>query len=491
MSAQEKMSLWTSEEVIKATNGICAGTWTANGVSIDSRSVKSGDLFVALKGQSFDGHAYALAALKQGASAALVHSEIKDSGEYHNRLVMVKDTFAALQNLAKASRARTNAKIIAVTGSVGKTGTKEALKLGLSMLGKTHATEGNLNNHWGVPLSLARMPADAAFGVFELGMNHAGEIAPLSQMVRPHAAIITTVEAAHLEFFNSVAEIADEKAAIMAGLEPNGSVVLPRDNAWYVRILAAAKTYNCKNIVSFGTSGDSIARLVSWSLTPDGTQVAAEFDGERITYDMIVSGRHWALNSVAAIAAVRAVGADFHKAAGALSKLDAPEGRGARKHVPVSGGDILVVDESYNASPAAVRVLAETLAQMHQPVHGTLGTDGGGRLIMVLGDMLELGSSAAALHAGLAPSLKAAEIDIVFTAGPLMESLHKALPPAMRGGHAADSQALAPLVAAAVHAGDVVAIKGSHSSHMERVVAALLALDTTNKTPSARAANGH
>ena len=483
-------ALWTSDAVVKATGGTCAGTWTADGVSIDSRSVKSGDLFVALKGPNFDGHAYVLAALKQGAAAAIVHSEITDSGEYHNRLVMVKDTFAALQNLAKASRARSKARIIAVTGSVGKTGTKEALKLGLSMLGKTHATAGNLNNHWGVPLTLARMPADAAFGVFELGMNHAGEIAPLSQMVRPQAAIITTVEAAHLEFFNSIAEIADEKGAIMSGLEPGGTVVLPRDNAQYTRLLAAAKTYNCKNIVSFGTSGDSIARLVSWSLTPDGTQVAAEFDGERITYDMIVSGRHWALNSVAAIAAVRAVGADFHKAAGALSKLDAPEGRGARKHVSVAGGDILVVDESYNASPAAVRVLAETLAQMHQPVGGTLG-EGGGRLIMVLGDMLELGTSAAALHAGLAPSLKAAEIDIVFTAGPLMENLHKALPPTMRGAHAADSEALVPLVTAAVHAGDVVAIKGSHSSHMERVVAALLALDTTHTKPTARAANGH
>ncbi len=490
MSAQEN-SLWTSGAVVKATNGSCSGSWTANGVSIDSRSVKTGDLFVALKGPNFDGHSYALAALKQGASAAIVHSEIKDSDEYHNRLVMVKDTFAALQNLAKAARARSKAKIIAVTGSVGKTGTKEALKLGLSFLGKTHASEGNLNNHWGVPLSLARMPADAAFGVFELGMNHAGEIAPLSAMVQPHAAIITAVEAAHLEFFNSIAEIADEKAAIIVGLLPGGTVVLPRDNAQYSRLQSFAKKFHVENIVSFGTSGDSAARLVSWSLTPDGTQVAAEFDGERITYDMIVSGRHWALNSVAAIAAVRAVGADFHKAAGALSKLDAPEGRGARRQVPIADGGILVIDESYNASPAAVRVLAETMAQMHQPVGGTLGAEGGGRLIMALGDMLELGTSAPALHAGLAPSLKAAKIDIVFTAGPLMEHLHKALPQAMRGGHAADSQALIPLVTAAVRAGDVVAVKGSHSSHMERVVTALLALPATHGKTAARAVNGH
>ncbi len=470
-------ALWSADEVVKATNGACKGAWTADGVSIDSRSVKAGDLFIALKGPNFDGHAYALDALKRGASAVLVHSEIKDSGEYHNRLVMVKDTFAALQNLATFARARTKAKIIAVTGSVGKTGTKEALKLGLSILGKTDATEGNLNNHWGVPLSLARMPAATEFGVFELGMNHAGEIAPLSKMVRPHAAIITTVEAAHLEFFDSIAAIADEKAAIMAGLEPGGTVILPRDNAQHARLMAAAKTYGTPNVISFGTSGDSAARLVSWSLTPDGTQVAAEFDGERITYDMIVSGRHWALNSVAAIAAIRAVGANWHSGAGALSKLDAPQGRGARRHVVVPGGEILVIDESYNASPAAVRVLAETMAQMHQPVGGTLGEEGGGRLIMVLGDMLELGESGAALHAGLAPSLKAAEIDLVFTAGALMQNLHKALPDAMRGQHAADSKALIPLVTSAVRPGDVVAIKGSHSSHMEYVVAALLALE--------------
>ena len=481
-------ALWTAADVVKATSGDCVGTWTAGGVSIDSRTVKPGDLFIALKGPSFDGHGYVLAALKAGATAAIVHSAVPDSGEYHNRLVMVKDTFAALQNLAAAARARTTARIIAVTGSVGKTGTKEALKLGLSYLGETHATEGNLNNHWGVPLSLSRMPADTAFGVFELGMNHAGEIAALSKMVKPHAAIITTVEAAHLEFFNSVAEIADEKAAIMAGLEPNGTIVLPRDNAWYSRIIAAAKTYNCTNITSFGTSGDAIARLVSWSLTPDGTQVATEFGGERITYDMIVSGRHWALNSVAALASVKAVGGDFHKAAGALSKLAAPEGRGARKHVPFGSGEILVIDESYNASPAAVRVLAETLAQMHQAVGGRIGGKDGGRLIMVLGDMLELGASAAALHAGLAPSLKAAQIQLVFTAGTLMDNLHKALPENMRGAHAADSKSLAPLVAAAVRAGDVIAVKGSHSSHMERVVEALLALDTSH---AAKAASAH
>ena len=471
------MALWTAKDVAAATSSSTAGNWSATGVSIDSRSVAVGDLFVALQGPNFDGHDYVKHALENGAAAAIVHRAPKDSDSYHDRLIVVKDTFHALQDLAKASRARMKGRVIAVTGSVGKTGTKEALKLGLSVQGKTHASAGNLNNHWGVPLSLARMPADTGFGVFELGMNHAGEIAPLSKLVRPHAAVITTVEAAHLEFFNSVADIADEKAAIMAGLEPGGTVVLPRDNPHYVRLAAAAKTYGCANVRAFGTGGDAYARLVAWSLTPDGTQVAAEFDGRRMMYDMIVSGRHWALNSLAALAAVDAIGADMHLAAGALAKLAAPAGRGARTRVEIDGGSFVVIDESYNASPAAVRVLADTLAQMHQPVGGTRG----GRLIMVLGDMLELGSAAAALHADLAESLKLADIHLVFTAGSLMKNLHDALPQAMRGAHAADSKALVPLVLGAVRAGDVVAVKGSHSSHMDRVVDALRSIQPTQR----------
>ncbi len=471
------MALWTAKDVAAATSSSTAGNWSATGVSIDSRSVAVGDLFVALQGPNFDGHDYVKHALENGAAAAIVHRAPKDSDSYHDRLIVVKDTFHALQDLAKASRARMKGRVIAVTGSVGKTGTKEALKLGLSVQGKTHASAGNLNNHWGVPLSLARMPADTEFGVFELGMNHAGEIAPLSKLVRPHAAVITTVEAAHLEFFNSVAEIADEKAAIMAGLEPGGTVVLPRDNPHYVRLAAAAKTYGCAGVRAFGTGGDAYARLVAWSLTPDGTQVAAEFDGRRMMYDMIVSGRHWALNSLAALAAVDAIGADMHLAAGALAKLAAPAGRGARTRVEIDGGSFVVIDESYNASPAAVRVLADTLAQMHQPVGGTRG----GRLIMVLGDMLELGSAAAALHADLAESLKLADIHLVFTAGSLMKNLHNALPQAMRGAHAADSKALVPLVLGAVRAGDVVAVKGSHSSHMDLVVDALRSIQPTQR----------
>ncbi len=477
--------LWTADEIVKATGGACSGTWTASGVSIDSRSIEKGDVFVALKGPNFDGHEFVSDAIDNGAAAAIVGSSIEDSDSYHNKLVIVKDTFAALQKLGEAARARTKACIVAVTGSVGKTGTKEALKLSLSAQGATHATAGNLNNHWGVPLSLSRMPADTKFGVFELGMNHPGEIAPLSKLVRPHVAIVTSVEAVHLEFFNSVAEIADEKAAIMAGLEPGGIVVLPRDNPHYARLNASTKTYGCEHAVSFGTGGDAAARLVAWSLTPDGTQVAAEFGGQRITYDMIVSGRHWALNSVAALAAIEALGADLRHGAAALAKLAAPVGRGARTQIPTDDGTILLIDESYNASPAAVRLLAETIAQTHQSVSGT-----NSRLIMVLGDMLELGDEAPSLHADLASSLQAAGIDQVFTAGPLMKNLHDTLPKHMRGGHAQDAEILSDLVTQEIRSGDVVAVKGSHGSRMGTVVDAILALSPSQSRAAQRAATG-
>ena len=471
MKPMPSAPLWTAADAAKAVAGTCSGSWTATGISIDSRTVGAGDLFIALKGPSFDGHGFVVEALKRGAAAAIVHQAVPESAEYHDRLIVVKDTFLALENLARAARARAEAKVIAVTGSVGKTGTKEALKLALAVQGATHATEGNLNNHWGVPLSLARMPASTQFGVFELGMNHPGEIAPLSKLVRPHAAVITTVEAAHLEFFASVADIAEEKAAIMAGLEPAGVAVLPSDNPHYGRLSAAAKRYGAK-IVAFGTGGEAGARLFAWSLTPDGTQVAAEFDDERIMYDMIVSGRHWALNSIAAIAAVKAIGGNIHLAAAALARLAAPVGRGARKRIRVADGKVLLIDESYNASPAAVRVLADTMAQMHQPVGGALGKDGG-RLIMVLGDMRELGAKAAELHAGLADSLKAARIDLVYTAGPMMKHLHNALPEKMRGAHAPDAVALVGILQKEMRAGDVVAVKGSHASRMDLVVEAL------------------
>jgi UDP-N-acetylmuramoyl-tripeptide--D-alanyl-D-alanine ligase len=476
--------LWTAQEIAKATDGTTTGAWSATGVSIDTRTVKHGDLFVALKGPSFDGHEFVGAALEKGAAGALVHRADFNKADHkpvsdnsHTRTVLVKDTFAGLQNLGRAARARTSAAVVAVTGSVGKTGTKEALKTALGAQGATHATEGNLNNHWGVPLSLSRMPRESKFGVFELGMNHAGEIAPLAQLVQPHVAVITAVEAVHLEFFESVDGIADEKASIMDGLLRGGTAILPRDSASYHRLTAAAEERGVR-AVSFGSHGAD-ALLVAWSLTPSGTQVAADIGGDRYTYEVGAAGRHWALNSVAVLAAVHALGADVHKAAAAFANLTAPVGRGAHRHVSGPNGAFVVIDESYNASPASIRAVAETVGIMEV---------GKGRRILVLGDMLEMGASAGDLHADLAPALRAARIDLVFTAGPLMERLHDALPREMRGGHGKDSAALSPIVAQAVRTGDVVAVKGSHGSRMGVIVQALAALDASS---SSRAVNGH
>jgi UDP-N-acetylmuramoyl-tripeptide--D-alanyl-D-alanine ligase len=441
--------------------------------------VKPGDLFVALVGPNFDGHGYVAAALAAGAAGAVVHGTdgIRDSDGSQDRLVVVKDTFRALQDLGGAARARSAARIVAVTGSVGKTGAKEALRVALEAQGQTTATIGNLNNHWGVPLSLARMPRDAAFGVFELGMNHPGEIAPLSRQVRPHVALITAVEAVHLEHFESVAAIGREKAAIMAGLVDGGVAVLPQDSAQFAVLQREAQTYRCRT-VTFGSEGLNDALLVAWDLTPSGTQVAADIAGHRHTYEIGAAGRHWAINTVGVLAAIHALGADVGIGAAALAGLTAPAGRGAHRKVTAPDLAFTVIDESYNGSPASVRAMAETVGSMSLS----------GRRVLALGDMLELGEHAGELHAELAPALRAARIDLVFTAGPLMERLHDALPREMRGGHARDAAGLVPLITGAVRNDDVIAVKGSRGSRMDIVVAALAALD---RAPAPRAANGH
>jgi UDP-N-acetylmuramoyl-tripeptide--D-alanyl-D-alanine ligase len=473
------MTLWTSSEIAKATNGTVTGDWAVNGVSIDSRTIAKDDLFVALQGPTHDGHDHVESALNAGASGSLVH-RIPENLSHHlqNRMVIVKDTFTALNNLGEAARARVDAKIVAITGSVGKTGTKEALKIAFSALGRTHATLGNLNNHWGVPLTLARMPRDVQFGVFELGMNHPGEIAPLAKHARPHAAIVTTVAAAHLEFFNSVGDIADEKVSIAAGLLPGGAIILPADNEHFERMVMGAKQCGCNNIISFGVS-PAHAQLLDMTFMATGMKVVANILGQRVTYELSMVGKQWALNTIAVLAAVKAVGGDVAQAAAALAKLTPTKGRGLRTEVAVHGGTITIIDETYNASPISIVALADNLGQIkasHQ-----------GRLIMVLGDMLELGPSGPELHASLADALMRNGVDAVFTAGPLMEHLHNALPREKRGGHAKDSTTLAPLVAAAVKPGDLIAVKGSNGSRMGVVVDAVLGLGA--HTP--KAANGH
>jgi UDP-N-acetylmuramoyl-tripeptide--D-alanyl-D-alanine ligase len=465
-------ALWTAAEIAAATSGQTTGAWAAHGVSIDSRTVSKGDLFVALKGPMHDGHDHVSSSLAAGAAGSLVHRKPETfSASLDHNLVLVKDTFTALHDLGRAARARAKANVVAITGSVGKTGTKEALKLAFDALGPTHATSGNLNNHWGVPLSLARMPRDTKYGVFEIGMNHPGEIAPLAKLVAPQITIVTTVAAVHLEFFDSVAGIADEKASIAAGLTPGGTAILPADNEYFDRLVARSKAHGAANIVSFGSDGDAHARLVSAAFNTSGMQVAADIMGQRVTFDLGVTGRQWAISALAVLAAVKIAGGDVLESAAALSRLTPTKGRGTRTQIQIGGGAFTLIDESYNASPVSVKALAETLGQIKANTRA--------RAVLVLGDMLELGTDGPTMHAELAEAILANGIDAVFTAGPLMEHLHRALPAAKRGAHAADATALAARVVASAQAGDIIAVKGSHGSKMSVVVDALTASSAT------------
>ena len=468
-------ALWTKDEAQKATGGKAFGpAWEAHGVSIDSRSVEKGDLFVALTGPNHDGHAYVAKALEAGAAAALVHV-IPEGLDETAPLLLVDDTLEGLRALGAAARARSSAKIIGVTGSVGKTSSKEMLKLALEAAGPTHASVGSFNNHWGVPLSLARMPRDAAFAVFEMGMNHPGEITPLTTLVRPHIAIITSVEAVHMEYFASTAEIAAAKAEIFDGVGAGGIAILPRDNRHFATLKREAEAKGL-SVQSFGSHIDAGARLLDCAVDPAETVVFALFGDQALSYRVGVSGRQWAMNSLAVLKAAAAAGVPLADAAKALGQMQAPKGRGQRRKLAWAEGSVELIDESYNASPVSMRAAIATLAAA-KPGKG-------GRRSAALGDMLELGEASTSLHAGLAEAVVERGIDIVFTAGPLMLSLHEALPSALRGLHAATADALAPLLAEALKSGDVVMIKGSAGSRMGRVVQALSDASATLNPPA-------
>ncbi len=465
--------LWTADEAAAATQGQAiaggkgADCWQALGVSIDSRTLCPGDLFVAIEGPNFDGHAFASDAFDKGA-VAVVAARKPDNAPDNAPLLMVDDTLKALGDLGRAARRRTEARVIAVTGSVGKTSVKDALAHVLGSQAGTHASAGSLNNHWGLPLSLARMPRDVDFGIFEMGMNHAGEISPLGKMARPHVAVVSAVEFAHGEFFDGIDDIADAKAEIFEGVEPGGWAVIKRDMPHFHRLARAAAACGVENVIGFGAHDEARARLVGSSNTADGSHVTAIIDGKRIDYLISLPGSHWVMNSLGVLAAVHAAGGDVAAAAAALGGLRAVAGRGLRHRVAIPGGAITVIDDSYNASPASMKAAFEVLAQ-------SIPGDGG-RRIAVLGEMLELGVGSAAAHASLAEPLSDFSIDLVFTTGPGMGHLAKAIPESRRGGHGADSQAIAPMVAAAVRPGDVVMVKGSAASRMGVVVAALLEL---------------
>jgi UDP-N-acetylmuramoyl-tripeptide--D-alanyl-D-alanine ligase len=459
--------LWTAQALARAARGRLQGVVfdAVSGISIDTRTLAPGEAFFAIKGDRLDGHDFVEAALAKGAALAVVDEASAGKFAGDTRLLIVNETLQAMRDVANAARARSAAKIVAVTGSAGKTGTKEALKLALSPSGETHASSASFNNHWGVPLSLSRLSQESKFGVFEIGMNHAGEITPLVKLVRPHVAIITTIEPVHLEYFSGIEAIADAKAEIFLGLEPGGVAVLNRDNGQYSRLEAAAKAAKVSRIVSFGEASSCEARVIELALQEDSSTVHAEILGEKLMYKLGAPGKHLVMNSLAVLAAAKLAGADLAKAAIALGNLVPPAGRGRRVPLRLPGGDGLLIDESYNANPASMRAAIEVLAR------APVGKQG--RRIAVLGDMLELGAEAQQRHAELAQSLNAGKIDLVLCSGPLMHSLWEALPSGMRGGYAESAEALEPQVISALHGGDAVMVKGSNASGMGRIVKSL------------------
>ncbi len=459
--------LWTTRAMVEAMRASINGALpeAVTGLSIDSRTIAAGEAYFAIKGDVHDGHDFVMAALQAGAALAVVEKAQRHKFASDAPLLVVDDVLAGLVDLAHAARARLNAQVIAVTGSVGKTSTKEALRRVLGTQGETHASAASFNNHWGVPLSLARCPASVRFAIFEIGMNHAGEIEPLVKMVRPHVAIITTVEPVHLEFFAGIEAIADAKAEIFAGLEPGGAVVLNRDNSQFSRLETRAKELGISHIVSFGADKESNARLLDVSLHAACSAVHANILGHDITYKLGMPGRHMAMNSLAVLAAASLAGADLARAALSLSQIEPAAGRGVRRVLELANGEATLIDESYNANPASMAAALNVLGQ------AAVGPRG--RRIAVLGDMLELGPTGPALHRGLNEAIKANHIDLVYCCGPLMRNLWDALSTGKRGGYAENAASLDAQAVAAIRAGDVIMIKGSLGSKMKTIVNAL------------------
>ena len=450
--------LWTSDEIVAAGGGILLDQgFTATGVSIDTRSLEPGDLFVALAGER-DGHEFVAQALAKGAAGALVSRKVDGPA------VLVPDTLASLETLGVAARERaTSARRAAVTGSVGKTSVTQAIAAGIRLAGRAHHSVKSYNNHIGVPLTLARMPADTERAVFEIGMNHAGEIEPLSRMVRPHVAVVTTVGPVHLEnFADGEAGIARAKAEIFEGLVPDGLAILNADDTWFELLSDAARARGAK-VLTFGKGRDADARLEGFTLAGDGAVVGARIHGAEHSFPLAQTGAHWGLNSLAAILVLEALGVPLKTALDALHGFAPLEGRGAVRTVETGAGPVTLVDESYNANPLSMRAALVTLGA--RPATG--------RRLAVLTDMLELGPDAPLRHAELAGPIEAAGVDLVFCAGPLMRCLWEALPPHLRGAYAETAAELAPEVREAVRAGDVVMVKGSNGSKASLVVRAL------------------
>ena len=466
-----------------ATGGISLGrSWEANGIVIDSRKVNPGNLFVAIKGNRFDGHDFTADAFDRGAAAAMVEQHPPLVPE-DAPLLRVPDSLKALRNLGVDVRARSQASVVAVTGSVGKTGTKDLMAAALGAFGKTYSTPGNLNNQIGAPLSLSCMPRDAEFGVFEIGMNHAGEIDGLSRLIRPNAAIITNIGPVHIGHFTDEMQIAHAKSEIFEGLDPGGIVILNRDNIWFDLLNDKAIKSSPNRIITFGFHESSDVQLAKIEVDHFGSSVEVIVEGQKLKYPMNAVGKHWAVNSAGVLACVYGFNLDIKKAAKALKSITAGPGRGKKSiYTLPDGGIIQLIDESYNASPPSM-FAAFSILRLSKPTSD-------GRRIAILGEMLELGANGPQLHAALAGPLLESRPDKVFTVGNLMQELSAALPNQIRGRHSETSVELANTILNELRAGDVVLVKGSLGTKMSSIVDAIHSMAEAGKQHSSKVLYG-
>jgi len=463
--------LWRSEALAGAMNGRPVGVLPegVTGISIDSRTLKPGEAFFAIKGETFDGHDFATAAIKAGAGLLVVaEGKLPALGRITAPMIVVPDVLAALEAAGIAARSRSRARVVAVTGSVGKTTTKEAMRLALGACGTVHASDKSFNNHWGVPLTLARLPEDCDYAVFEIGMNRPGEIRTLSRFVRPHVAVVTLIAPAHLGYFRSLEEIARAKAEIFETVEPGGHALINRDDRQWQFLETAAHEVGIEHVWSFGEHARATFRLAACDATGEGSRIRVAMAGREIAATVGAPGRHVVQNALAVLGAAYLVGADVEKAAAALAGFTAEKGRGRQYRLAhPAGGEILLIDESYNANPVSMKAALAVL--------GTTPVAEGGRRIAVLGDMLELGEHSQKLHAALAGPLAAAKVDRVLLGGPEMAALAEALPADMPCKHRDSAEALKPVLLETVQPGDVVMVKSSNGSGFTRLTEALLA----------------
>lgn len=467
-----ELPLWTSQEASLALGVPIEPTaWQAMGISIDTRTLKPGDLYVAIKGDTHDGHAFVAEAFKKGAVAAIVERLVDES---RFPQVVVADTLQALSQLGNFARQRTSATILAVTGSVGKTSTKELLRHVLSAFGLTFASPASYNNHWGVPLSLASLPRNAAYGVFEIGMNHRGEIAPLVALARPHIGVITAIADAHIEHMQTRQIIAEEKSDIFSALPACRLAIINQDVAEFDLMRNRAKAFGVSQVIGFGKSPEAFAQLTCYHSDPTGSKgiVAARLAGQDITYTLPQPGEHVAMNSLIALALGGLLGLDQEQMTRQLETLPAVQGRGQQHRIPVPGGEILLIDDAYNANLTSMQAGLSVLKAI--PVPST------GRRLVVLGEMLELGNQADSHHRQLMETVSSPAIDLVFAVGggTMETAFNTHIPPEKAGGYASHVETLAPAVMKALRPGDVVFVKGSKRSQISKIVDLLVARKT-------------